>query len=111
MNKRKLTKTYWLDWVVIFQTLVGYDDILIFGKSPIKWRQRPDMTIAVDWDVKHPFKQTNKVRFNKLGIAYTSWNSYATSMLNFCNKNIHLRNEFHFSGVHGAMNRSGSRAK
>ena len=25
--------------------------------------------------------------------------------------NIHLRNEFHFSGVHGAMNRSGSRAK
>ena len=22
-----------------------------------------------------------------------------------------LRNEFHFSGVHGAMNRSGSRAK
>ena len=23
----------------------------------------------------------------------------------------HLRNEFHFSGVHGAMNRSGSRAK
>ena len=26
-------------------------------------------------------------------------------------KNIQLRNEFHFSGVHGAMNRSGSRAK
>ena len=24
---------------------------------------------------------------------------------------FHLRNEFHFSGVHGAMNRSGSRAK
>ena len=23
----------------------------------------------------------------------------------------YLRNEFHFSGVHGAMNRSGSRAK
>ena len=30
------------------------------GKSPIKWRKRPDMTIAVDWDVKHKFKQTNK---------------------------------------------------
>ena len=26
-------------------------------------------------------------------------------------KFFHLRNEFHFSGVHGAMNRSGSRAK
>ena len=26
-------------------------------------------------------------------------------------KYVYLRNEFHFSGVHGAMNRSGSRAK
>ena len=34
-------------------------DILMLGKSSIKWRQRPDMTIAVDWDVKHQFKQTN----------------------------------------------------
>ena len=32
----------------------------MLGKSPIKWRQRPDMTIAVDWDVKHQFNQTNK---------------------------------------------------
>ena len=23
-------------------------------------RKRPDMTLAVDWDVKHQFKQTNK---------------------------------------------------
>ena len=28
----------------------------MLGKSPIKWTQRPDMTITVDWDVKH---QTN----------------------------------------------------
>ena len=28
-----------------------------------------------------------------------------------CLKISYLRNEFHFSGVHGAMNRSGSRAK
>ena len=28
-----------------------------------------------------------------------------------CGHCIYLRNEFHFSGVHGAMNRSGSRAK
>ena len=33
----------------------------MLGKSPIKWRQRPDMTIAVDWDVKHQFKQTNNL--------------------------------------------------
>ena len=37
----------------IFQALVGCHDILILDKSPIKWRQRPDMTLAVDWDVKH----------------------------------------------------------
>ena len=35
-------------------------DILIVGKSPIKWRQRPGMTIAVDWDVKLASIQTNK---------------------------------------------------
>ena len=34
--------------------------ILMLGKIPIKWRQRPDMTIAVDCDVKLQFKQTDK---------------------------------------------------
>ena len=33
---------------------------LMCFKSPIEWRQRPDMTIAVEWDVKHRLKQTNK---------------------------------------------------
>ena len=33
----------------------------MLGKSPIKCRQRPDMTIAVDWVVKHQFKQTNQM--------------------------------------------------
>ena len=42
-----------------FEALVGCHDILILGKSPIKWRQRPDMTLAVDWDVKHQLKKTN----------------------------------------------------
>ena len=31
--------------------------ILMLGKSPIKWGQCSDMIIAVDWDVKHKFKQ------------------------------------------------------
>ena len=31
----------------------------MLGKSLIKWRQRHDMTIAVDWDVKHQFKQSS----------------------------------------------------
>ena len=32
-------------------------DVFILGKSPIKWRQRPDMTLAVDLDVKHQFER------------------------------------------------------
>ena len=43
---------------LVFETLSGCYDVLILGNSPIKWRQRPYMTIAVDWDVKHQFKQT-----------------------------------------------------
>ena len=34
----------------------------LFRKRPIKCRQRPNMTIAVDWDVKHQFEQ-NKQTF------------------------------------------------
>ena len=47
--------------MVIFEARFGCNDILILGKCPIKvptWRQSPDMTITVDWDVKHQFKQT-----------------------------------------------------
>ena len=52
--------------MVRFQAFAGCHDILILGKSPIKWRQRPDMTLSVDWDVKHQFKQTNKHIFVRL---------------------------------------------
>ena len=58
-----------LSWMVMSEALVGCHDILISGKSPIKWRQRPDMTIAVDWDVKHLFKQKvyeRQINHNKL---------------------------------------------
>ena len=30
----------------------------MLGKSHIKWRLCPDMTIAVDWDAKSQLKQT-----------------------------------------------------
>ena len=30
----------------------------MFGSSPIKWRQRPDLTIAVHWDDKPQIEQT-----------------------------------------------------
>ena len=50
-------KPYWYAWVVIFsEAHFECHDILMLGKSPTKWRQRPDMTIAVDWDVKQQFK-------------------------------------------------------
>ena len=47
--------------VIIFGALFGCHDIRILGKGPIKRRQRTDMTTAVDWDVKHQFKQTKRV--------------------------------------------------
>ena len=52
-------KSQWFSWVVIFGVILGCHDVLILGISPIKWRQRPDMTIAVGWDAKHQLKQTN----------------------------------------------------
>ena len=50
-------KPYWL----IYEAHFKCHDILMLDKSPIKWKERPDMTIVVDWDVKHRFKQTNKL--------------------------------------------------
>ena len=49
--------------VLLKRILSECHDILMLGKRPIKWRQRPDMTIAVDWDVNHQFTQTNKQTF------------------------------------------------
>ena len=49
----QVKQSLWLSCVVILDILFGCHGNLILGKSPIKWRQRPDMTIAVDWDVKH----------------------------------------------------------
>ena len=34
----------------LFQAYFGCHDILMLGRSPIKSREHPDMTIAVDWD-------------------------------------------------------------
>ena len=49
--------------MVIFEAFVGCHDVLILVKSLMKWRQRPDMTLAVDWDVKHQFKQNKASPF------------------------------------------------
>ena len=34
---------------------------LMLGKSFTKWRQRPAITIADEWDANHQFKQAKKV--------------------------------------------------
>ena len=52
---------YWLSWAVIFEAHFGCHDIPTWSASPIKRSQRPDMTKAVHWDVKHQFKQTHIV--------------------------------------------------
>ena len=63
-------KPYWLSWVVIFyEANFECHDILMLGKSSIKWRQRPDMTIAIDLDVKHQFKQTKIKLVNRSGLS------------------------------------------
>ena len=54
-------KSQWFNWVVIFEAIFGCHGVLILGLSPIKWRQRPDMTIAVDCNPKHQFKQSKKL--------------------------------------------------
>ena len=66
-------KPYWLSWVVIgyiYEAHFECHDILMLGKSTIKWRQRPDMAFAVDWDVKHQFKQTNSIYMSFLKLKY-----------------------------------------
>ena len=63
ISRQAIPHTYkplWITLVVVFQKRFGRHDILILGKSPTTWRQHPDMAIAVDWDVQHHFKQTNK---------------------------------------------------
>lgn len=38
---------------VIYSSTLGCHNISILGRSPTKMERRSDMTIAVDWDVKH----------------------------------------------------------
>ena len=48
------------DWCIIFTKHI----LSVMTKSPIKWRQRPDITIAVDWDVKHQFKHITCIKLS-----------------------------------------------
>ena len=50
-------KPYLRSWVVIFKEHILSDDIQDLGKNLIKWKQRPDLNIAVYWAVKRQFKQ------------------------------------------------------
>ena len=57
----KISVLFWFGWLYIYEALYMKHfldhDILILGKSPIKWRQRPDMILAVDWNAKHQLKK------------------------------------------------------
>ena len=66
-------KPLWLIWVVIYEAHFGFHDIPILGKSLIKWSQRSDMTLGVDWDVKRQIIQSECLRasmFNREVHAY-----------------------------------------
>ena len=67
----------------------------MLSKSSIKWRQRPDMTFAVDLDVKHQFKQTNK------NLSRLTDECLVTSIKNFLvlflQKDLYVRVDFRHS--------------
>ena len=42
----------------VYEVLVNRLVKLAQLKSVVRWTDRPDMAIAVDWDVKHQTKQT-----------------------------------------------------
>ena len=46
---------------VYLKYVFGCHDIVILYKRPMKWRQRLDMNIALDWDVKHKYKHLTAV--------------------------------------------------
>ena len=74
-------KPNWLIRMIIFQALF-LCDILILGRSPVKWRLRPDITVAVEWDVKHQFKQqTNEIKhfYKTISIVLTYNTKFASS--------------------------------
>ena len=55
-----------LGWLY-FPAQFEFHDLLMLGKSIIKWRQHPDMGIAVHWDTKLQTKQTNLISMQVAG--------------------------------------------
>ena len=46
-------------WVDIFSSAFEcHNFLMLLGRSTTKWKQCPDMTIAVDWDAEPQIKQT-----------------------------------------------------
>ena len=43
----------------MLKALFGCHDVLIWGKSPISWRQRPDISLALVLGVKHQLEHKN----------------------------------------------------
>ena len=41
----------------------GCHNVIMLGKSPVKCRQHPDMTIAVDWDAKSQSNKQSLLRY------------------------------------------------
>ena len=50
---------------IFYEAYFECHGIIMLGKSPMKLGQRPDVAIAVNWDVKHQFKQTKIIHTYK----------------------------------------------
>ena len=57
-DSRRVVVSY--KWKYEHKVLVNHLVKLAQEKNVVRWTDHPDMTIAVDWDVKHQTKQTNK---------------------------------------------------
>ena len=57
-DSRKIVVSYKRKYV--HEVFVYHLVKLAAEKSVVRWTDRPEMTIAIDWDVKHQIKQTNQ---------------------------------------------------
>ena len=56
-----ISLTVLLGWLY-FQAHYASHHIFMLGRCPIKWRQRLDITISVDWDAEPQIKQTKRTK-------------------------------------------------
>ena len=63
-------------WKYVHEVLVNRLLKLAQEKSVVRWTDRPDLTIAVDWEVKQQNKQTTAGRASPVSLCCGPWASH-----------------------------------